>query len=174
MKHNHYLPRIGDRHGKLVVIGVRKVGNGHVCLCRCDCGEVRRLQACLLYWPKQRHFATCRQNGCRVTLKHGHKTGRVASREYKTWRAMISRCENPKNPAFHNYGGRGIFVCESWRLSFKEFLLDMGSRPVGLEIGRIENDDGYHKANCEWQTRKQQAANRRTHGKTPVKKEKYD
>lgn len=74
---------------------------------------------------------------------------------------MKQRCFNPKNPAYHNYGGRGITVCERWRDSFTAFVEDMGPRPVGLTLEREDNDGDYEPSNCSWSTRKQQGANRR-------------
>jgi len=78
--------------------------------------------------------------------------------EHKIWDAMIQRCTNPKNPMYRRYGGRGINVCESWRV-FENFYRDMGPRPNGLEIDRICNDSGYEPSNCRWATRKQQQNN---------------
>jgi hypothetical protein len=72
---------------------------------------------------------------------------------------MISRCHNSTHAAFKNYGARGIAVCERWRNSFENFFADMGPRPTGLSIDRIDNDRGYEPDNCRWATSEEQNGN---------------
>ena len=74
---------------------------------------------------------------------------------------MKSRCANPKDPAWGHYGGRGIVVCARWVNSFADFLADMGPRPAGRSLERIDNDKGYEPGNCMWATWTTQARNRR-------------
>ena len=83
----------------------------------------------------------------------------MQSPEYKTWHAMMARCTNLNDQAYSKYGGIGISVCDEWR-SFRVFLEDMGSRPDGTSLDRIDNSLGYNKSNCRWSTRKSQNRNR--------------
>lgn len=77
------------------------------------------------------------------------------------WGAMKSRCFDVSNPAYSNYGGRGITVCERW-MKFSNFLADMAPRPQGLLLDRVDNDKNYEPGNCQWATRKEQNSNRRS------------
>jgi hypothetical protein len=91
-------------------------------------------------------------------LKPTH--GMSRTRTYFIWKQMVARCSNPKLKDYPSYGGRGIAVSEEWR-SFENFYRDMGERPPGLSIDRIDNDKGYCKENCKWATRSEQRRNRR-------------
>lgn len=79
---------------------------------------------------------------------------------YRTWRSMIARCTQPSCEGYHKYGGRGISVCDRWRV-FARFLEDMGLRPEGRTLDRINNDGNYEPGNCRWATVEEQCNNTR-------------
>jgi hypothetical protein len=89
--------------------------------------------------------------------KHGHATNKPSS-TYTTWATMLQRCKNPKAAKFYMYGAVGIDVCDEW-LSFDAFLADMGERPKGKTIDRIQGNKGYSKDNCRWATISEQQSN---------------
>ena len=103
----------------------------------------------------------------------GKDTGRSAVKGYSSWRAAKERCYNPQNKAYEHYGGRGIVMCQRWRNSAQDFLDDLGARPEGLSLDRIDNEGNYScgkcleciknswPANCKWSTISEQRSNRR-------------
>lgn len=93
--------------------------------------------------------------------RNGAKHGQTDSPTYRSWKAMIARCEYPKTRGYRYYGGRGITVCKRWRNSFLAFLEDMGERPEGTSLDRIDSDSNYEPGNCRWATAVEQRANRR-------------
>jgi hypothetical protein len=103
-----------------------------------------------------------------VKRKHSWRSlgRRVNSRKtahqstYNVWQAMLQRCLNPTQPNYRNYGARGISVCDRW-LVYTNFLEDMGERPDGLSLDRIDNDGNYEPDNCRWATAAQQVRNSR-------------
>ena len=93
-------------------------------------------------------------------MNHGHKPKSGASATYRTWKSMKERCLYKKSRCYEYYGARGISVCERW-LSFDNFLADMGIKPDGLTLDRIDNSKGYSPENCRWATMTVNIRNRR-------------
>lgn len=145
----------GQRFGRLVVLSLdpeRAAGRRRF-LCRCDCGaEIIRVGASLLAGQA----TSC---GC-ARVRHGHARGGLGSRTFKSWDAMLYRCTNPSSKDWQFYGGRGITVCDEWRV-FANFLRDMGDRPAGMTLDRIDPDGPYCKSNCRWATAAEQGRNKR-------------
>jgi len=95
----------------------------------------------------------------RVTT-HGHTKGDEKSGAYRSWAAMLNRATNPRGTDWQHYGGRGITVCDRWR-QFENFFSDMGPRPKGLSLDRIDNEKGYESGNCQYTDQRTQVRNRR-------------
>ncbi len=95
-----------------------------------------------------------------MSMRHGHARETGSSPTYTSWENMIARCYNSNSPHYVNYGGRGITVCDRWR-DFRNFLADMGERPDGFTLDRVNVDGNYQHSNCRWATRSQQQRNRR-------------
>lgn len=107
-----------------------------------------------------------------MTALKREQHGMARTPTYHTWAMMKQRCFNEKTAAHKKYGARGITVCERWRDSFAAFVADMGERPAGMSLGRIDNDGPYSPDNCRWESPKQQANNTRRTRRVMVDGEK--
>lgn len=145
--------KIGERHGRLTVVA--ESGDGQTLQCFCDCGRPHTLNRDA--WKKTRSCGCLRRDHA-ASLNTQH--GMTGSPTYISWQGMIRRCTNPSAADYHRYGGRGITVCQRWR-DFSAFLEDMGERPAGLTLDRIDNNRGYEPGNCRWSTVTEQNRNRR-------------
>jgi len=127
--------------------------------CVCDCGTTIVVRGCDIV-NHNRVSCGC-LNDSRTSQLHGHAVGRKRTPTYYSWRAMKARCINPNHESFKDYGGRGITIHTEWITSFAQFLADMGDRPVGMTLDRIDCNGNYEPANCKWSTISEQNANQR-------------
>lgn len=147
-----------ERFGRLQPISRAFVRAGNtywVCLCECGSKVVVSLPHLTTG-----HTQSC---GCRRAernYRHGNSGHRWKTGAYRSWDGMVQRCTNPNNSGYKNYGGRGIRVCGEW-LDFRNFLRDMGDRPKGMSLDRINVDGNYEPNNCRWATQSEQNHNRR-------------
>ncbi len=128
---------------------------------KCECGTVRTLPR---YPVENGKTKSC---GClKIELARGRPSGNKShglwlSGTWYSWSAMKNRCHNKNSPDYKDYGARGISVCPRWFHSFVDFVADMGERPRGMTLGRIENNKNYEPGNCRWEDRYQQQNNTR-------------
>ncbi len=160
---NRIQVKAGDRYGRLTVAmeieprvthSAKRMHRHRIVRCKCECGALVDVSLAHL---RSGGTASC---GC-LGKHNGTKHGKRYTPAYEIWKTMRQRCLNPRNAHYTYYGGRGISVCDRWLNSFVSFLEDMGERPEGCSIDRVNNDGNYEKSNCRWATSTQQARNTR-------------
>lgn len=138
---------------------------------KCDCGEALVVTVASLRSGDTRSCGCLKRDSFAARFTTHGMTG---TPEHEVWRSMLKRCTHPRNKEWKNYGGRGVRICDRWlgRDGFAHFIADMGARPVGTSIDRIDVNGNYEPANCRWATTKEQARNTRATKLTPEKVER--
>lgn len=157
------MPKLIDLAGKkinyLTVLGrsAERRSSGALWICKCECGIETVVDTVKLRSGSTKSCG-CKRNDGHNNYRHGHSARKTTT--YRSWKEMRQRCTNPNNDKWKWYGGRGITICARWS-EFANFLEDMGERPEGKTIDRINSDGNYELANCRWATPKQQAETNR-------------
>ena len=142
----------GLRSGRLIAVKPsHQVNKQFWWICKCDCGNEINISGNRLRSGKTK---SC---GCIVKVQGGLST----SPTYRSWSCMKQRCYDKYSVNYYRYGGQGTSVCDKWLESFNNFLHDMGERPKGKTLDRIDPFGNYELSNCRWSTPKDQCANKR-------------
>ena len=155
-------PRLGNS---------KRYGYKHIVKYRCDCGNEKNISYADV---RTGHTKSCgclaRDMTIKRSYKHGHTTGNKLSPTWGSWSSMIDRCYTKSTTKYASYGGSGITVCDRWREKdgFSNFLADMGERPDGCTLDRIDGSKGYYPDNCRWATPLMQANNQKSNVKVNI------
>ncbi len=165
----------GKRFNRWVVINFDhlKKGYNRFWKCKCDCGKEKIVSGYSLLYNNSKSCGCFNSEIASINGKKRKTHGMSESGVYESWYDMINRCQNPIRGAFIDYGGRGIKICKRWSSSFENFYKDMGERPTGKTLDRINNNLNYScgkceeciknvwSFNCQWATKKEQMRNTR-------------
>ncbi len=156
-----FVHREGQVYGRLTVKEFwgrhPKYRNKTIWLCKCACGNETVVPTTGLTSKQTRSCGCFRKE---ATSERRTTHGKSTSRAYRIWALMLVRCNCLTNPAYPDYGGRGIFVCKRWE-KFENFYADMGDAPMRHSLDRTNNDGPYSPKNCRWATQERQCRNTR-------------
>lgn len=146
--------QVGDKVNEWTCLGYKETNKfkHRIYEFQCSCGRKRVTSLTNLRQSKQCRFCYYASKGGSLQSKFCYT--------YKSWEGMRLRCSNKNRRKYKDYGGRGIKICERWD-KFENFLEDMGARPYGRCLDRINNDGNYEPSNCRWATPSESASNRR-------------
>lgn len=159
-----YFDRTGKVYTRLTVVALsgERASNGkYKWICSCSCGNTISVIGDALTSGNTKSCGCLSVEFSRAQGLSNRKHGMTRSPEYRTWCSMKERCYKETDNNYHNYGGRGITVCDRWRESFENFYADMGPRPKNKSLDRKDNSLGYTPDNCRWATTVEQANNKR-------------
>jgi hypothetical protein len=168
MTHPSFIDLTKRTFGQLLVMKrAPNDASGNTCWeCQCSCGNIVTI---VTYSLKNGNTKSC---GClrnKITGNKFRTHGMTGTSEHNIWRNMLTRCTNPDTPAFKNYGGRGITICDEWKNDFMAFYNYIGPRPYpNYTVDRIDNDGNYEPGNVRWATRYEQANNSRNNRRITI------
>lgn len=161
----HIVVEVGQRYGRLTVLSdAGRIGAHRHYRCTCDCGQLATVSK---YRLASGHTRSCGCIHSEGVSRRNTKHSMAGTPTYRVWKGMMARCYQPSADRFDQYGGRGISVCDRWH-SFPNFFADMGQRPPGMSIDRIDVDSGYGPGSCRWATAVQQAQNKTNNRRVTV------
>ena len=153
-----FINEVGNTYGRLTVISKDVAGSsGQIkWKCGCTCGNT-----VIVRGDSLRGGATlsCKCLNNEIASNSFTKHGMSKTTTYRSFYNMLHRCYRASHKNFDRYGGRGIKVCDRWKNSFVNFVSDMGDKPIGMTLDRINNDKNYEPDNCQWATQKEQSRN---------------
>lgn len=162
------MPKVSDitgmKFGRLTAVEhvgrVSGKSRNHFWRCQCDCGASVIVKGSCLRGGATKSCGCLQSDLAKAARIRAKTHGMTKTSTYNVWVGMVQRCHNSKSKDYERYGGRGIFVCDEWRV-FENFLRDMGERPQGKSLDRVDNNKGYSLENCRWADAQAQQRNKR-------------